>query len=112
MILCIPVTATGEIDPRWGRAARIAVAEVRDGSVVSWEVVETGWDVLHDAGSEGSHHARVARFLREHAVEVVVADHMGPPMAHMLGEMGLTVRLGAAGDPQAAILEAAASLTG
>jgi predicted Fe-Mo cluster-binding NifX family protein len=107
MILCIPVTPADEIDPRWGRAARIAVAEVRDGAVVRWEVIEAGWDVLHDAGSEGSHHARVARFLRDHGIEVVVANHMGGPMVHMLGEMGIAVRLGAAGDPREAVLEAA-----
>ena len=30
MILCVPVTPTGDVDPRWGRAAPVAVAEVDD----------------------------------------------------------------------------------
>ena len=72
MIVCVPVTPTGEIDPRWGRAARVAVADARDGAVTSWEEIEVGWDGLHDMGSEGGHHARVARFLLEHGAEVVV----------------------------------------
>ncbi len=58
-------------------------------------------------GSEGGHHARVARFLLEHGTEVVVADHMGDPMLHMLAEMGVEVRLGASGDARAAVLAAA-----
>ena len=45
----------------------------------------------------GSHHARVARFRRDHEVEAVVAHHMGDGMRHMLDKMGLTVRLGEAG---------------
>jgi hypothetical protein len=32
MIVCVPVTPTGEIDPRWGRAARVAVVDESTGS--------------------------------------------------------------------------------
>ena len=108
MIVCVPVTPAGEIDPRWGRAARVAVADVRDGGISSWEEFEVGWDTLHDVGSEGGHHARVARFLMEQGTEVVVADHMGESMLHMLAEMGVDVRLGAGGDARSAVLAAAA----
>ena len=106
MIICVPVTPTGEIDPRWGRAARVAIADVKDGKVAGWEEIDVGWDVLHDAGSEGGHHARVARFLQEQHVEVIVAGHMGPPMAQMLERMGLEVRAGAVGDAGRAVLYA------
>jgi predicted Fe-Mo cluster-binding NifX family protein len=109
MILCAPVTMTDQIDPRWGRAARVAVAEVHDGALTGWQAVDVAWDALHDAGSEGGHHARVARFLQEHAVQVVVADHMGDPMTHMLKQMGIDVRLGAGGDARQAVLAAAAA---
>jgi predicted Fe-Mo cluster-binding NifX family protein len=111
MILCVPVTSSGEIDPRWGRAGRIAVADVEDQEIIDWHTWEVGWDVLHDEGSEGSHHARVARFLQAHGVQVVVANHMGDPMAIMLGQMGIAVRLGAAGDARQAVLGAAADVT-
>lgn len=107
MILCAPVTMTGEIDPRWGRAARVAVVEVHDSEVISWQGFDVAWDALHDAGSEGGHHARVARFLQEHRVEVVVANHMGDPMAQMLTQMGIGSWLGADGDARQAILAAA-----
>ncbi len=103
MIICVPVTPAGEIDPRWGRAARVAVVEVRDGTLVRWEEHDVGWDQLHDVGSEGGHHARVARFLQAHVIEVVVAHHMGEPMAQMLGKMGIDVRLGAVGDAGRAV---------
>jgi len=108
MIVLVPVTPTGEIDPRWGRAARVAIADVQDGAIAGWEEFDVGWDVLHDAGSEGGHHARVARFLQEHDTEIVVADHMGDPMVQMLGAMGVVLRLGASGDARAAVLAAAA----
>ena len=103
MVVCVPVTSEGWIDPRWGRADRVAVAEVRDGALEGWQEFQVSWGDLHDAGTEGSHHARVARFLREHRVEVVVASHMGDGMLRMLGTMGLQVRLGAAGDARAAV---------
>ena len=107
MVICVPVTAEGVIDPRWGRADRVAIAETAGGEIAGWQEFDVGWGTLHDEGTEGSHHARIARFLQEHRVETVVADHMGPPMAHMLQQMGLTVRLGAAGSARAAAVIAA-----
>jgi predicted Fe-Mo cluster-binding NifX family protein len=104
MIVCVPVTSTGEIDPRWGRAARVAVVEVRDGDLVRWEEFEVGWDQLHDVGTEGGHHARVAQFLQDHRIDVVVAGHMGGPMVQMLDRMGLEVQLGASGDAGRAVV--------
>lgn len=111
MVVCVPVLSDGQIDPRWGRAARVAILEVQDGAVAGWQEFDVGWDVLHDVGTEGGHHARVARFLQEHSVQTVVAQHMGPDMLHMLGQMGLTVRLGVSGDArQAAIAGSASSI--
>ena len=107
MIVCVPVMLDGQVDPRWGRASRVAVADVADGAVASWQEFDVGWDRLHDVGTEGGHHARIATFLRDHGVEVVVAGHMGGEMANMLQRMGLTVILGAAGDAKRAASSAA-----
>jgi predicted Fe-Mo cluster-binding NifX family protein len=87
----------------------VAIAHVDDGQIVDWTERETRWDVLHNEGSEGSHHARIARFLTENGVQVVVAGHMGPPMSQMLGRMGVAVRLEDTRDPRAAALAAAAT---
>ena len=73
MLVCVPVTAEGLIDPRWGRADRVAITEVTEDGIGTWREYEVGWNALHDAGTEGSHHARVARFLKEHHVEAVLA---------------------------------------
>ena len=100
--VCVPVTSDGLVEPRWGKAHRVAVAEVEDDTVRGWQEFEVGWDALHDAGSEGSHHARIARFLLDQGVEAVAASHMGPPMAAMLERMGLRVQLGASGDAREA----------
>jgi len=103
MIVCAPVTSEGMIDPRWGRADWVAVADVVDGEVVSWREVEVSWSQLHDEGTPGSHHARVVKFLREQHVEAVVANHIGDGMIRMLDTMGLPVHLGAVGDARAAV---------
>jgi predicted Fe-Mo cluster-binding NifX family protein len=91
----------------WGRAQRIAIATVVDDAVTDWVEHDVRWDLAHDEGSEGSHHARVVRFLMENGVEVVAAGHMGPPMARMLATMGLRVVTGVSGDPRAAAVAAA-----
>ena len=111
MVVCVPVTEEGAVDHSWGRARRVAVAGVADGRVVSWEEFDVGWDALHDSGGEGGHHARLARFLLDHHVEAVAADHMGVPMEHMLGKMGLRVVLGASGDARRAAVAAASEPT-
>ncbi len=108
-VVCIPVTADGRVGPSWGRAPRVALAGVDAGAVVSWTEHDVRWDELHDEGTEGGHHARVARFLVKNRVQVVAADHMGPPMVRMLGSMGIAVALGVAGDSSAAAVAAAST---
>ena len=63
-----------------------------------------------DEGTEGGHHARVARFVQEHRASVVVAHHMGDPMRQMLGQMDIGVRLGVSGDARLAVVAAAARI--
>lgn len=106
MIVCVPVTLDGRVDASWGRAPRVAIATVERGHITAWDEHAVAWDVLHDVGTEGGHHARVATFLRDHGVEVVVAGHMGPPMAQMLAKMQILARTGAQGDARAAVVEA------
>lgn len=108
MVICVPVTTDGMVDPRWGRASRVAIIRVDDGVISADDRYDVGWDALHDVGTEGGHHARIARFLAEHGVEAVVADHMGAPMAAMLDKMGIKVKVGAAGDAGSAAVAAAA----
>ena len=109
MKIAVPVSADGQLDHSWGRAPRVAVAQVQDGVVTDWQEFDVEWDRLHDEGSEGGHHARVARFLQEHQVERVAATHMGPGMTQMLEQMGIGVRLGASGDAREAAGQAAAA---
>ena len=109
MLVCVPVTSDGEIDPRWGHAARVAIVDVKGGVAADWREFDVAWDELHGVGTEGAHHARVASFLREQGVQVVAADHVGPGMVTMLARMGVTLRLGASGDARHAAIVAAAS---
>lgn len=106
MIIAIPVDAEGQVAHGWGRAPRVAVATAADGAITDWQVHDVGWDVAHDEGTEGSHHARIARFLRDQHVETVVAGHMGDGMLRMLASMGVPVVLGAEGDAHERVLDA------
>ncbi len=91
----------------WGRAQRIAIATVEEGAVTALVEHDVRWDLAHDEGTEGSHHARVVRFLRDNGVQVVATGHMGPPMARMLDTMGIRTVTDAVGEPQAAAVAAA-----
>jgi predicted Fe-Mo cluster-binding NifX family protein len=84
----------------------MALARVDGGRLVEWTEHDVRWGDQHDSGTEGSHHARIARFLIDNHVDTVVAGHMGPPMVRMLGTMGLQVHLGASGDARDAVLTA------
>ncbi len=106
MVVCIPVSEDGSVDQRWGRARRVAIVQVSDREIDGWTEHDVEWDALHDAGGEGEHHARIARFVKEQGVDVVVAGHTGPPMAHMLDKMGVAVSLGATGDAREAVVRA------
>ena len=92
----------------WGKAQRIAIATVEDGAVTLWLEHDVRWDIAHDEGTEGSHHARVVRFLRDNGVQVVATGHMGEPMARMLATMGIRAAVEASGDPHEAAVVAAA----
>jgi predicted Fe-Mo cluster-binding NifX family protein len=104
MIVCVPLTPAGQVGGGWGRAERVAVADLRNGQIVSWTEREVRWDALHDVGTDGGHHARIATFLEDHGVEVVVAGNMGPPMQQMLMQMRIVARLGVSGDARQAVL--------
>ena len=91
MRVTIPVTADGGIEVRFGRAPLMAVATVSDGEITDWTVEAVQWDVLHDEGAHGTHHARIVRFMRDNQIERVGFAHMGPPMIQTLFKLGLTL---------------------
>jgi predicted Fe-Mo cluster-binding NifX family protein len=106
IVVAIAVGAGGSVDPRWGRAQRVAVATFHRGRLSNWEETEVGWGTLREEGSERAHHARVARFVKQHGVQIVVAHHMGADMLAMLGRMGLEVQTPASADAREAVLAA------
>lgn len=89
--IAVPLEPDGNVGHSWGKACVVAVARVDDGDIVDWAAHEVGWDALHDEGEHGTHHARIARFVREHQVDHVIARHMGANMQNMLGKLGITI---------------------
>jgi predicted Fe-Mo cluster-binding NifX family protein len=102
MKVCVPVSADGQVDLRWGRADRVALADVADGEIRDWQEFTVGWGTLHDQGTEGAHHARVARFLRDNQVQAIAVHHVGPGMQRMLESMAIRVVTGPGGDARSA----------
>jgi predicted Fe-Mo cluster-binding NifX family protein len=106
MKVCVPITADRQVGPRWGRADRVALAEVAGGEIGDWQEHAVGWGTLHDQGTEGAHHARIARFLRDNQVQAIAVHHVGPGMERMLGSMAIRVVTGLCGDARRAAVEA------
>ena len=107
MIIGVTTTPDGRVGGGLGGAQTLAVADVRDGAIASWTEIEVGWGALRGTGTEGSHHARIVRFVREHALEVVVTSGVGEGMRTTLGKLGVAVRTDLAGDARAAAVTAA-----
>lgn len=93
-VVCVAVDAAGDVGHSWGKAPVVAIATVAQGGIRSWELHEVAWDVSHDAGPHGSHHARIVRFLRENEVTDVVVDHVGDPMRNTLQKLGVHLHEG------------------
>ena len=109
LVVCIPVSTGRQMGHSWGKAARVAVVTVADGAITDWAEHAVAWDETHDTGTEGSHHARVVRFLLDQHITTVIAEHMGPPMANTLGKMGIDTHIGVSGDAEAAVLAVASA---
>lgn len=107
MNIATPVTAAGQSAAAWGKAHWVGVASLDAGQITSWQIQEVGWDVSHDEGTHGSHHARIVRFLKDNAIEAVVVDHMGPGMVQVLETMGIPMLPASPGDARASVLAAA-----
>ena len=72
------------------------------GEVCDWQEFTLACETLHNQGSEGAHHARVARFLRDNGIQAVGVHHVGPRMQRMLDSMAIQVVTGLSGDARTA----------
>lgn len=106
MIMAAAVEPDGSVGHSWGKARTVRVASVQAGRITDWQDHEVGWDLLHDEGAHGAHHARVVSFLRTHGVQAVLVDHVGDGMRRMLGSMGVHLQEDVHGDAHAAMLAA------
>lgn len=104
MIIAVAVAPDGTVGHSWGKAPSVVVARVEEGQILDWQPYDVDWDRSHDEGTAGSHHARIVTFLRAHAVEAVLVDHVGDGMRRMLGSMGIRLVEGIGGDARAAAL--------
>lgn len=109
MKIATPVDNAGQSAHAWGRAHWVAVADVTEGVTTDWQVHEVSWDDLHDAGTHGSHHARIVSFLKEQQIEAIVVDHVGEGMQRMLATMMIPMLQATPGDAKESVLQAVRS---
>ena len=110
MIIAVNVIGD-DVSEGLGRAQTMAVADVENGQIESWQTYDVRWDLSHDLPSgHSAHHARITDFMTEHDVDAVVSGHVGPPMVMVLSQMGIGVLQEAEGDARQAVLDAAAIL--
>ncbi len=105
--IAVATDPAGNVGHSWGKARTVAVAHIAHGRIERWDEFDVGWDQSHDAGTHGSHHAAVARFLKEHEVTVVLVTRVGDGMARMLHTMGVRMDSGVTGEARAAVQRAA-----
>lgn len=106
MKIATPVDTAGHFAHAWGHAHWIAVADVTEGAITDWEVHEVDWDDLHDAGTHGSHHARIVTFLKEQQIQAIVVDHVGEGMRRILATMSIPMLPATPGDAKESVLSA------
>ncbi|MCL5101992.1 MAG: hypothetical protein M1544_01380 [Candidatus Marsarchaeota archaeon] len=77
-----------------GRAPKVAIIKESNGKVESIEEIDVKWGESHEREQEGLHHASIAKFIKEHNVNEVVAAGAGPNMQGMLGRLKVVLRFG------------------
>lgn len=102
---CVPITDEGAVDDLpLGRTHAVATCRVVDGQVVDWAEHIVDWDTSYGVDVAGPHHTRVVRFMRDHAVDAVIAGQVCDSVTKVLTHMGVDVRTEIAGDARTAIL--------
>lgn len=91
MVILATLTDQGRVGGGFGRADRVAIARLQAEGGFAVEEIDVGWDQKHDQHADGLHHAMIAKFLKEQAVDKVVTGHMGGGMAQMLASMKIQV---------------------
>ena len=76
-----------------GRARKAVLATRSHGTEIDWEETEVKWDEAHAQENEGSHHAAIARFLRDRQVRELWARGAGPDMRRMLERLHVNLHL-------------------
>lgn len=89
-----------------GKAHWMAVGTLQAGEISDWAEHLVEWDVLHDVGTHGGHHARIVTFLKDNNVDHIVAGHIGEPMQNTLTKLGVAFTFVPERDPKAAVLAA------
>ncbi|MGC8628829.1 MAG: NifB/NifX family molybdenum-iron cluster-binding protein [Candidatus Micrarchaeia archaeon] len=76
-----------------GRAPKVAIAKVSNGTIASAEEKEVRWDEAHEKEQEGLHHSNVAKFFIANKATDIVAGGAGPDMRRMIERLGIKLHI-------------------
>ena len=91
MVILATLIAEDAVGGGFGRADHVAIARQRGDGGFDVERIDVGWNAKHDQHADGMHHAMIAKFLQQQAVDTVVTGHMGEGMQRMLASMKIRV---------------------
>jgi predicted Fe-Mo cluster-binding NifX family protein len=111
MVICATLVGPNQVGGGLGRTDRVAIARMRNGSETQVEEHEVRWARLYDQRSATEHHDDIARFLKDHKVEMVVTGHAARDLEQILDDMSIELKTDQSGSLQLVLDKISGSLT-
>lgn len=100
MKIATPVLPNGMVNAHFGRAKRIAIADVENGQITEWKEIDVPFAEEHDHHNghhhdhgnhdhhhhHHGHHESMKNFMIENGVDIVLVEHAGPGMVRVFND--------------------------
>lgn len=118
MKIAVAVLPNGMVNAHFGRADKLAFANIENGQITEWEEVSVPFaashgdhghhhdhDHQHEHGHHhaSGHHESIKDFLVESGVNLVLLDHAGPGMKLVQEQTDIKIVVGAQGNAKEAV---------
>lgn len=114
MRIAVAVLPNGMVNAHFGRASKMALADVENGAITKWEEIDAPFAEMHGdhhhhhgAGHQPSptHQSTIKNFLVEQNVNVVLVHHAGPGLQKVKDDTDIEIVAGAQGNAREAVEE-------
>lgn len=111
MVICATLVGPNQVGGGLGRTDRVVIARVRTDAEPKIEEHEVGWGSRYAQGAASEHHNEIARFLKDHEVEMVVTGQAAKELEQILGDMRIRLQTDQHGSLQSVLQSVTGSLT-